>query len=85
MARSPAADEIERELNAARANSIATKKGAIGSTLTAFQKVKGKRQAAEILKPALEAITNKDFDTAQAFLQQNSGHQNTAVEQQRHS
>jgi hypothetical protein len=66
----PDADKIEQGLKAAGANATATDKASVAPTLTAFQKAKGEKQAAAVLKSAIDAISQKQFDKAQRFLRQ---------------
>jgi hypothetical protein len=76
------ADEMERELAAAQANAITTEKDSVALALTAFKKAKGERLASRFLDFAVDAIANKKFDKAQAFLRQYLEHPN-ATEQEK--
>jgi len=69
------ADAVEQSLKAAQTNSLATKKEQVGPALAAVQKAKQDRWAAEILKSADEAISQKQFDKAQTLLRMYLGQQ----------
>jgi hypothetical protein len=76
------ADEIEQALNTAAVDPVATEKTSIAPALTAFKNAKVERQAGAILKSAVEAIVDKEFDKAMMLLPQYIGHQ-YAKERQR--
>ena len=76
------ADQIEKALNEAGANSVATEKGSVAPTLAAFRKAKGDRQAADILESAITAIAQTDFHKAQTLLREYLDHE-SATERQR--
>ncbi len=62
------ADEIEKQLNAAQANTVATEKDSVVPTLMAFDIARAKRQAGQLLESAVDAIALKRFDQAHDLL-----------------
>ena len=62
------ADELDKQLNAAHANTVATEKDSVVPTLMAFDIARAKRQAAQILESAVDAIALKRFAQAQDLL-----------------